>query len=154
MKTLIGVLGGSAAAAEMERLAEEVGREIARRGAVLICGGRSGIMEAACRGAKEEGGLTIGVLPGEHRSEANPYVDVAVVTGMGVARNAIIVRSAAAVIAIDGRYGTLSEIAFALQLGVPVIGLNTWQVSDEIQHARSAKEAVDLAMAALKRRNR
>jgi len=154
VKTLIGVLGGSAAAAEMERLAEEVGREIARRGAVLICGGRSGIMEAACRGAKEEGGLTIGVLPGEHRSEANPYVDVAVVTGMGVARNAIIVRSAAAVIAIDGRYGTLSEIAFALQLGVPVIGLNTWQVSDEIQHARSAKEAVDLAMAALKRRNR
>ena len=150
MKPRIGVLGGSIADRETERLAEEVGREIARRGAILICGGRTGVMEAACRGAQSLGGLTVGILPGDSALEANPYVDVPIVTGLGIARNVIVVRSSQAVIAIDGRYGTLSEIAFALQLGIPVIGLKSWTVSEEIQVAGSALEAVELAFRALR----
>ncbi len=149
MKTCIGVLGGNIISADIAALAEEVGREIARRGAVLVCGGRGGVMEAACKGAKSERGLTIGILPGDLRSEANPYVDIPIITGMGVARNAIVVKSSQAVIAIDGRYGTLSEIAFALQLGIPVIGVKTWEISDEIHVAATPREAVDKALRAI-----
>ena len=101
---------------------------MAEKGAILICGGRGGVMAAACRGAKSGGGLTIGILPGTHRSQANPYVDIPIVTGIGEARNAIITRTAQAVIAIGGSYGTLSEIAFALAFGVPVVGLGTWEM--------------------------
>lgn len=110
-------------------------------------------MEAACRGAKEAGGLTIGILPGDSRSAANPHVDVPVVTGMGHARNVILVKSAQAVIAIDGSYGTLSEIGHALQIGIPVIGLGTWSLSlkgapdEAIIRAGSPEEAVAVAMA-------
>src|SRR3954454_21920415 len=106
-----------------------MGRELARRGAVLVTGGLGGAMEAACRGAKAEGGTTLGILPAYDRSAANPWVDVAVPTGMGEARNALLVRAADAVIAVAGEFGTLSEIALALKVGTPVVGLETWELA-------------------------
>jgi uncharacterized protein (TIGR00725 family) len=151
----IGVIGGSDITPEVARLAEEVGREIARRGAVLVCGGLAGVMEAACKGASEAGGLTIGILPGESRRDANPYVKIPVVTGIGYARNVAVVKTSQAVIAIDGSYGTLTEIAYALQSGIPVVGLGTWSISIDgkadknIITAESAGEAVDRAMTLL-----
>ncbi len=145
MNPCIGVIGGAQVDNDILALAEAVGREIAKTGAILICGGKSGVMEAACKGAKAEGGVTIGVLPGEDRREANPFVDIPIVTGMGIGRNIVIVRSAGAIIAINGAYGTLSEIAYALQLGVPVVGLKTWEVSDGIHKADSAGRAVEMA---------
>jgi uncharacterized protein (TIGR00725 family) len=125
----VTVIGASNCSAEETKLAEEVGRELARRGATLICGGLQGVMEAACRGADSQGGITIGVLPGNSRKDANPYVRIPIVTGMGYARNAIVAKSGQAVIAIGGRYGTLSEIAYALQSDIPVIGLGTWSLA-------------------------
>ena len=128
-KLFIAVIGGSESSPEELNTAEEVGRELARQDAVLVCGGLGGIMEAACRGASAEGGVTIGILPGDIRRAANPYVQIPIVTGLGQARNVIVVKSAQAVIAIDGSYGTLSEISHALQNGIPVIGLDTWSLS-------------------------
>jgi hypothetical protein len=151
-KRLIAVIGGGECTREEARLAEEVGRELARRGAVLVCGGLGGVMEAACRGANSEGGMTIGILPGESRQAANPYVQIPIVTGMGHARNVAVVKSAQAVIAIAGSYGTLTEIGHALQSGIPVIGLNTWSLSrkgqpdNSIILAQSPAEAVDKAL--------
>jgi len=148
----IAVIGGSDASPQIAGLAEEVGREIARQGAALVCGGMGGVMEAACKGASEAGGLTIGILPGDSRLEANPYVQIPIVTGIGYARNVAVVKSAQAVIAIDGSYGTLTEIGYALQAGIPVIGLGTWSMAidnktdDNIIIAKNAKEAVDKAM--------
>lgn len=125
----IGVIGGSEVSPQIAALAEEVGQEIARRGAVLLCGGLGGVMEAACKGASEAGGLTIGILPGENSREANPYVQIPIVTGIGYGRNVAVAKSSQAVIAINGSYGTLTEIGYALQSGIPVIGLNTWSLS-------------------------
>jgi uncharacterized protein (TIGR00725 family) len=105
-----------------------VGRLVAERGALLVCGGLGGVMEGACRGAKQAGGTTIGILPGVERSDANPYVDVALPTGLGQARNAVVARAADAVIAIGGGYGTLSEIALALRREKPVVGFDTWEI--------------------------
>jgi len=146
----IGVIGSSECSSKTKKLAEEVGREIARRGATLVCGGLGGVMEAAARGAKEAGGLTVGILPGSHAGEANPYIDVVVVTGMSYARNIIVVRSSDALIAIEGKYGTLSEIAFALQLHKPIVGLNTWKVSEEIISLSSPVDAVEKAISLAK----
>lgn len=149
----IAVVGGGDCDTEVDQLAYEVGRQIARSGAVLICGGLGGVMEAACRGARADSGLTVGVLPGSDRRQANPYVEIAVASGMGEARNAVIVRTANAVIAIAGEYGTLSEIALALKMGKPVVGLKTWELSkqgrpcDAIHRANSAEEAVKMALA-------
>jgi TIGR00725 family protein len=148
MGTIIGVIGIAEASETEYKAAEEVGKEIAKRKGILVCGGLGGVMEAACRGAKSEGGLTIGIIPGFSRYDANPYVDVSVVTGIGEARNIIIVRSSNAIIAIGGNgrsYGTLSEIAFALKLGIPVVGINTWEVSPDIKRVQTPKEAVDMA---------
>ena len=148
----IGVIGGYTCSSEESRIAEVVGRELARQGAILICGGEGGIMEAACKGAQAEGGITIGILPGDKRYTANPYVMIPIVTGFGPARNIIIVRSSQALIAIGGGYGTLSEISFALKFGVPVIGLNTWnfsrsdQTDNSIIRAGDALSAVQLAI--------
>ena len=125
--------------------AAEVGRLIAERGAVLVCGGRGGAMEAACRGAKEVGGLTVGILPGPDRSEANPFVDVVLPTGLGEARNALVVAAADVVIAIGGGYGTLSEIALALKVGKRVIGLGTWEIEGVVA-AESPEAAVAAAL--------
>jgi len=158
MDTLIAVVGGNEASPDDLRLAEEVGSGLARRGAVLLCGGGPGIMEAACRGAKSEGGTTVGILPGGDPRWANEYVDIPICTGMGYARNVIIVKSAGAVIAIDGAYGTLSEIAHALGEFIPVIGLNTWEMSRSgvqdqgIVRAKDAADAVEKALDAASRR--
>lgn len=145
MKIIIGVIGTSQATNEELKIAEEVGKEIAKNNGILVCGGEGGVMEAACKGAKSANGLTIGVIPGFSARDANPYVDVPVITGMSHARNIIVVRTSNAIIAIGGGYGTLSEIAFALRLGVPIIGLNTWEVSSEIKSASTPKEAVKMA---------
>jgi hypothetical protein len=151
-KRFIAVIGGGQCSKEEAKLAEEVGRQLARRGAVLVCGGLGGIMGAACKGASLEGGTTIGILPGERSQAANPYVQIPIVTGLGEARNVIVVKSAQAVIAIGGSYGTLSEISHALKNGIPVIGLNTWSLSrngrkdKSIIPAQSPAEAVDKAL--------
>ena len=151
-KILIAVIGGGDCSQKEARLAEEVGREIARHGAILVCGGLGGVMEAACRGASSAGGLTIGILPGDNRRAANPYVQIPIVTGLGYARNVAVAKSAQAVIAIDGSYGTLSEIGHALQSGIPVIGLNTWSLSiagqpdNSIIPAKGPKDAVNKAI--------
>ncbi len=153
----IGVIGGGRCSPEIAQIAEAVGREIARRGAVLVCGGLGGVMEAACRGAREAGGLTVGILPGNDPAEANPYVQIPIVTGMGEMRNVIIIKSVQAVIAVDGEYGTLSEIGHALKRGLPVVGIHTWELSiagrkdGAIMIARSAPEAVDMALSAAER---
>ena len=134
-----------------------MGELLAQHGAIVICGGLGGVMEAVCRGAKSKGGLTVGILPGQDASTANPWVDIPVVTGLGEARNVIVAKSAQAVIAIGGGYGTLSEIAYALKSGIPVIGLNTWSLSrngredNSIIKVHSAVEAVDKAISLVKR---
>lgn len=149
----IAVIGGSEADAEHCRIAEEVGREVARSGALLLCGGRGGVMEAVCRGAKGEGGTTIGLLPGDERGTENDHVDIALPTGMGEMRNMLIVHAADAVIAVGGEFGTLSELAFALRIGKPVIGIDTWELSrsgrvtDAITVVEDPVEAVALALA-------
>jgi uncharacterized protein (TIGR00725 family) len=126
----VAVVGGDAAADDDACAAAfEVGRQLARRGCVLVCGGLGGVMEAACRGAAGEGGLTVGLLPGSDRTEGNPHLSVAIATGMGEMRNALVVRAADVVIAIGGGHGTLSEIAFALKTGRAVIGLGTWDLA-------------------------
>jgi uncharacterized protein (TIGR00725 family) len=154
----ISVIGESDPPPRLAALAEAVGAEIAAAGAVLVCGGLGGAMEAACRGAHNRGGVTIGILPGTRHGEANSYVTYAIPTGLGHARNLLVARSAHAVIAVGGKYGTLSEIAFAKVEGIPVIGLDTWdlrragQEDLAIQPARDAKEAVALALAAARKR--
>ena len=148
----IGVIGGQFCSGEEERLAYEVGTRLAKRGAIIICGGLGGVMESACRGAKEEGGTTIGVLPGPFRGDANPFVDYALATDMGQARNAIIVRTADAVIAVGGEYGTLSEIAMALKMGKKVVALSSWEIAskgvsdDKIIRSTDPEEAVEAIM--------
>lgn len=148
----IAVIGGFPCSQEEARMAEIAGRELAGRGAVLICGGEGGVMEAACKGAQEAGGVTVGILPGDSRQSANPFVMIPVVTGIGSARNIIVVKSAQAVIAVGGGYGTLSEISLALKNRIPVIGLNTWAFSrenvpdDSIVTTEDPAEAARLAL--------
>jgi uncharacterized protein (TIGR00725 family) len=155
---IIAVIGDSSCSPEEAKLAETVGELLAQRGVTVICGGLTGVMEAICRGAKSKGGLTVGILPGQDSSMANPWVDIPVVTGIGEARNVAVVKSAQAVIAIGGSYGTLSEIAYALKSNIPVIGLNTWSLSrngredDSIIRVQSAAEAVGKAISLAKRR--
>ncbi|UCG42751.1 MAG: TIGR00725 family protein [candidate division WOR-3 bacterium] len=144
----IGVIGGSECATEVAQLAERVGAGIAERGGVLVCGGLAGVMEAACRGAKQAGGTTIGILPGHERAAANEHVDIAIATGLGEARNLSIIRTADRLIAIDGSHGTLSEIGFALRVGKRVVGLQTWDIAGVIR-AESPEQALDLAFEGL-----
>jgi uncharacterized protein (TIGR00725 family) len=140
----IGVIGAGECDAELGRLAEAVGRGIAEAGAVLVCGGMGGVMEAACRGAKAAGGTTIGILPGPDRDGANECVDFAIATGINEARNLAIIRTADALVAVGGSYGTLSEIGFALKAGKKVVGLKTWDIKGMVL-AATAEEAVQLA---------
>lgn len=148
----IGVLGASSCGPEIRTLAYEVGAEIARQGAILLCGGLGGVMEAAAKGAKDHGGLAVGILPGASAGEANPYIDLRIVTHMGHARNVILVRSSDAVIAVAGGYGTLSEIAIALKTGTPCIGLGTWDLGLDILTAQDPFEAVRLAFEKIRKR--
>lgn len=149
----IAVCGAAAADALSYEQARRVGRLLAEAGAVLLCGGLGGVMEAACRGAREGGGLTVGLLPGTEAGAANPYVDLPICTGLGQARNVVLVLSADAVIAIAGEAGTLSEIALALKSGRPVIGLGTWRLirsdgrpEERIRYADTPEEAVRWAL--------
>jgi len=142
----IGVIGGSEAEEAELRLAREVGARVARAGAALVCGGRGGVMEAACGGAREYGGLTIGVLPGLERAEANAYVEVALPTGLGELRNGLIVRFCDAMIAIGGGWGTLSEIAFAMRTARPIVAFEPWVGSlDDVASRAAARESGDEA---------
>lgn len=147
----MAVCGGSAFEQAASDAAEAVGAELARRGAIVLCGGLGGVMEAVCRGARSEGGMTVGVLPGEDRSQGNDYLDVALPTGMGEMRNMLIVRASDVVIAIAGEFGTLSEVAFALRVGIPVVGIDTWELTKKgepdtsIRRATGPVEAVDKA---------
>jgi uncharacterized protein (TIGR00725 family) len=145
-KTIIGVIGAGQVSDSGYAVAREVGRRIGEGGAVLVCGGLSGVMEAACRGCKEGGGETLGLLPGGDAAMANPYVTLAVPTNMGHARNVIIAHTAQVLIAVEGEYGTLSEIAVALKLGKPVVALNSWPGIEGVIEAASAEEAVAIAM--------
>lgn len=130
MTTVIGVIGESEFSdAAHEALAEQTGRLIAQAGYLLVCGGLTGVMEAACRGARAAGGQTVGILPGTDRADANPHVTVAIPTGLGQMRNVVIVLTADALIAVGGGFGTLSEVAHALRYGKPVIGLRTWEAT-------------------------
>jgi hypothetical protein len=144
----IAVIGGSRPGRQAAEAAFEVGRLIARAGAVVVCGGLGGVMEAACRGARQEGGLAIGILPGPSPADANPWVDVAVATGLGYTRNALVVMNADAVVAVDGEYGTLSEIAYGKIHGKKVVGLGTWDVKG-VAAAATPEEAVRLALEGL-----
>lgn len=141
----IAVVGASTANEAELAAAETVGRTLAEAGATVITGGRTGVMEAASRGAAQAGAVTIGLLPGSDRSEANPHVTVALPTGLGELRNGLIIRAADAVVAVGGAYGTLSEIALALRAGVPVVGVNTWQI-DGIERATTPTEAAARAL--------
>jgi uncharacterized protein (TIGR00725 family) len=138
----IAIVGGGDCSPEVREQAQELGRLLAKRGHILICGGLGGVMEAAARGAKEAGGLVVGVLPGE-KMEANPYVGIAIATGMGHARNVIIVKSADAVIALPGEHGTLSEVALALKIKRPVISLHSWEIPGTIK-AETPEDALRL----------
>jgi uncharacterized protein (TIGR00725 family) len=155
-KIFIAVIGTSKANAKEAKLAEEVGRKLAERGAIVVCGGLGGVMEAVCRGAKSAGGLTVGILPSHNRLDANPYVDIPILTGMGYTRNPVVVRSGQAVIAVGGQYGTLSELAYALQEKIPVIGLGTWKLATakaedkSIIIAKNATDAVNKAIDSIK----
>ena len=157
----IAVCGAGAGDASSYKQAYQVGRLLAQAGAVLLCGGLGGVMEAACQGAQEAGGFTVGILPGPNADAANPYVDLPIVTGMGQARNVVLVLSADAVIAIAGEAGTLSEIAVALKVGRPVVGLGTWRLvrsdghpEEGIRYAASPGEAVRWALEAARERGR
>lgn len=145
-KIIIGVIGAGQVSAAGYAVAREVGRRIGEAGAVLVCGGLAGVMEAACRGCSEVGGETLGLLPGGDAETANPYVTLAVPTNMGHARNVIIAHTAQVLIAVEGEYGTLSEIAVALKLGKPVVALDSWPGIEGVIEAASAEKAVAMAL--------
>lgn len=151
----VAVCGSGEVIPEIVGMAEEIGAELARRGAVVVCGGLGGVMEGACRGAKEAGGTTLGILPGRDRRDANPYVDVAIATGLGELRNGLVAACADALIAVCGGYGTLSEMALALKAGKPVVGIGTWWLArnaddepEDVLAADDPREAAQLALEA------
>jgi len=139
----ISVVGGHSCSEEIYQLAYELGKLIAQEGWVLVCGGKTGVMEAACKGAKETGGITVGILPSYDSEEANEYVDIKIPTGIGYARNALVVRAGQAVIAVSGKEGTLSEIAFALSEKKPVVGIATWDIEGVLK-VKAPGEAIAL----------
>jgi uncharacterized protein (TIGR00725 family) len=141
MGSYVAVCGPDPCTREVADQAEDVGRLLARAGAVVVCGGHGGVMGAASKGAAEEGGTVIGILPGSSRAEGNAYLTVAITTGMGEMRNALIVRAADALIAIAGEFGTLSEVALALKVGVPVVGLGTWELAKSGRKVQAFAEA-------------
>jgi uncharacterized protein (TIGR00725 family) len=150
MQRYVAVVGSGTCSPEEALVAEQVGALLARAGAVVVCGGLSGVMEAACRGARREGGLTVGILPGNDRTAANAHVVVAIASGLGELRNGLVVRASDVVIAVGGEFGTLSEIGFALKIGKRVVGLGTWELSrhtDAILRASTPEDALRLALA-------
>lgn len=153
----ISVIGAGRASEDEAAAAEEIGRLLAEAGAILLCGGLGGVMHAAARGCEAAGGTSVGLLPGDDRTPGSPHLTVRIATGLGEARNAIVARAADAVIAVGGEFGTLSEIAFALKMGKPVVGLGTWSLDleglpgDPLQRAASPADAVAKALEAAER---
>ena len=145
-KVFIGIIGAGKCSKKIFTLAEEVGKEIAKAGAILVCGGLGGVMEGAAKGVKETKGITVGILPGDSKEDANPHIDIPIVTGLGEARNLVVIRSSDAIIALPGKYGTLSELSFAVKLEKPVVGISTWDISERIAKAKDPKQAVELAL--------
>ena len=141
----IAVIGAGVCSPDVADLAEETGRLVAQRGGIIICGGLGGVMEAAARGARSAGGLTVGILPGTDAGHANRHIQIPIVTGMGEARNILVVRSADAVIALTGKAGTLSEIAFCLKLDIPLVGLGTWMIDPVFPTVDTPADAVETA---------
>ncbi len=152
MKHIVGVVGAGDCDERTARVAEEVGERLAREGLVVLTGGRGGVMAAASRGAKKVGGLTVGVLPGNTREEANCYVDIPILTGIGEARNAIVACASEVLVAIAGEYGTLSEIALALKMGRPVIGLQSWPLVAAVMTVDNPEQAVEKVLNSLEMR--
>ncbi len=157
--TYVSVIGGYEVAPDVLAAAEEVGRGLAEAGAIVVTGGRGGVSEAASKGAYEAGGTTVGILPGSDRAEANPFLTVAVATGIGLTRNALVAMNGDVVVALDGSFGTLSELAHALLAGTPVIGLGAWRLqrgsgapaevaADPIIRVDTPAAAVEAALAA------
>jgi len=151
-RRIISIIGGADCTEQEDKIAEEVGYLLGKADVVVVCGGRGGVMEAVCRGAHKTGGLTIGILPSHDPNSGNPYIDIALPTGLGHNRNALVAQAGDVVIAIGGGYGTLSEIGIALKSGRRVIGIGTWKVFDKfgktikILQAATANEAVDFAL--------
>lgn len=140
----VSIIGGDVGSCDEKdcRNAEDIGRRLARHGAIIVCGGRGGVMEAACKGAKSEDGTTIGILPSVNRDEGNEYLDHAIVTDLGVLRNGLVVQNGDLVIAVDGGYGTLSEIAMAQQYGKKILGLGTWDL-DSVESCKNVEEVME-----------
>ena len=160
MTLYVGVAGASRPEAALVEQAERLGRRLAEGGAVVVCGGGPGVMEAVCRGARSAGGTTVGLLPGLDRAEGNPYLTVSLPTGLGQGRNLLLVRASDALVAVGGGFGTLSEIAIALRTGTPVVGLTTWSLHldagpvDAFPVATGPEAAADLALEAARSRRR
>jgi len=150
MKKVVSVIGGHNCNKEVEELAQELGRKLAKVVGILVSGGLSGTMKAVCQGFKGAGGLTIGILTSYNKKDANSFVDIALPTGLGLARNVLVVKSADVVVALPGEAGTLSEIAYCLQFGIPVISLNSWDIAGVIK-VNTVDEAVDKAEELLKK---
>jgi uncharacterized protein (TIGR00725 family) len=138
----IAVIGASKCSGKMKDQAEQVGIAIAAEKGVLVCGGLGGVMEAAAKGARSQKGLTVGILPGDKKSDANNYIDIAIPTGIGEARNVVIIKTADAVVALPGKFGTLSEMAFCMKMGKPIVSLSAWNISDKIERFEDPVEAV------------
>jgi uncharacterized protein (TIGR00725 family) len=150
MKKIVGIIGGHSCTPEVEQIAQELGKKMAKVVDILVCGGLSGTMEAVCQGFKAGGGVTIGIIPSYDKNTANKFVDIVIPTGLGVARNVLVVKSADIVVALPGGAGTLSEVAYCLHFEIPVISLNSWAIKGVIK-AKTAREAVDKVKEILQR---
>lgn len=152
-KPVIAVIGAGKCSRKLRDMAAEIGRYVAENGGVLLCGGLGGVMEGAARGAKEAGGTTIGIIPSENKADANQFIDHVIPTGFGQARNVLVVRAADAIVALPGKFGTLSEMAFALVSGKPIISVQAWKLGEEIQQVEDPLEAAKIAMELARKQN-
>lgn len=152
-KPVIAVIGAGKCSKKLRDMAAEIGRYVAENGGVVLCGGLGGVMEGAARGAKEAGGTTIGIIPSENKADANQFIDYVIPTGFGQARNVLVVRAADAIVALPGKYGTLSEMSFALVSGKPIVSVQAWKLGEEIQQVEDPLEAAKIAMELARKRN-
>jgi len=151
--SIVGIIGGRNCSKKVEQLSQNFGKKLIKVVDIIVCGGLSGVMKSVCRGFKEAGGLTIGITPGYNKEDANPYVDIVIPTGLGLARNVLVVKSSDVVVAFAGSAGTLSEIAYCLQFGIPVISLGSWDIGGVIK-VRTVEEALNKIQRILKSRQR